>query len=509
MNRRLLHPALALFLLPAATLSQQPPPATFEISFPASIHDQPITGRVYVMITRDGDREPRLQLSQVDGIPFFGRDIDQLAPGETVVIDQTDLGFPVNSLGDIPDGDYFVQAFVNIYTRYPRADGHVVWMHEDRWEGQRWWISPGNLHSEVQRLRLDSSRGYRIQLVLDRLAEYNRRMAEDRKDGGEPTLYFILIGHGQIAPDGAGYVSDLFHGVIAPSKASFNHVIIDACTPGATVAREQYFSSADLERYPNTGVILSTSRQQETHEWMVYRGGVFSHQVLSGLVGAADVNSDGRVEYSEMSAFIAAANAKVSDARARLEVFSRPPALDERRPIFVTEAEHFSSRLVVPPSVSGHLFLEDDRGIRYADFHKASGASMTLALVGASYFHLKDDLREARIPADGRRYVLTASQWRPVQLAARGSLDESFRKDLFAVPYDWSFYHGFVASHGGLPVLDPTPVQQAVVLSEDEPALYERWWFWTGVGTILAGAAVTGVMLTDGDRPPELPVPPR
>ena len=157
------QPASAPPLQPRAN----PSPIRFEISFPASVHDQPITGRVYVMITRNAEREPRLQLSQVDGIPFFGRDIDQLAPGEVIGIDQTDLGFPVDSLVDIPAGDYFVQAFVNIYTRYPRADGHVVWMHEDQWEGQRWWISPGNLHSEVQHARLDGSRGSLIQLVAD------------------------------------------------------------------------------------------------------------------------------------------------------------------------------------------------------------------------------------------------------------------------------------------------------------------------------------------------------
>jgi len=166
---------LALTLIASTTSAQQATtndndsgsPVRFEISFPASVHDQPITGRAYVMITRSAVREPRLQLSQVDGIPFFGRDIDQLAPGEVVVIDHTDLGFPVDSLRDIPDGDYFVQAFVNIYARYPRADGHVVWMHEDQWEGQRWWVSPGNLHSPVQRLRLNASQGYRIQLVAD------------------------------------------------------------------------------------------------------------------------------------------------------------------------------------------------------------------------------------------------------------------------------------------------------------------------------------------------------
>ena len=78
----------------------------FDISFPASAHAQPVTGRVYVMITRNEQREPRLQVNQVDGIPFFGRDVVQLAPGATAVIDDTDLGYPVDNLRDIPAGDY-------------------------------------------------------------------------------------------------------------------------------------------------------------------------------------------------------------------------------------------------------------------------------------------------------------------------------------------------------------------------------------------------------------------
>ena len=42
-----------------------------------------------------------------------------------------------------PAGEYWVQPFVNVYTRFPRADGHTVWMHMDQWEGQNWKRSPG------------------------------------------------------------------------------------------------------------------------------------------------------------------------------------------------------------------------------------------------------------------------------------------------------------------------------------------------------------------------------
>ena len=138
----------------------------FDISYPKAANGGPITGRVYVMISRSTEREPRLEVGRV-GIPFFGRDIEKLAPGEAAVIDATDLGSPVVSLTEIPAGEYTVQAFVNIYSEFKRADGHTVWMHDDQWEGQRWNRSPGNLYSVPKKMTLDAAKGYRIALTCD------------------------------------------------------------------------------------------------------------------------------------------------------------------------------------------------------------------------------------------------------------------------------------------------------------------------------------------------------
>ncbi len=139
---------------------------TFEITVPASAHADAITGRVYVMIARTANREPRLQIGRT-GEPFFGRDIEQLQPGDIATIDASDLGWPVTSLKDLPAGEYYIQGFVNVYSEFRRADGHVLWMHDDQWEGQRFNRSPGNLYSDVQRIRLDPEIGYTIHLVAD------------------------------------------------------------------------------------------------------------------------------------------------------------------------------------------------------------------------------------------------------------------------------------------------------------------------------------------------------
>jgi hypothetical protein len=120
------------------------------------------------MIASTDSLEPRRQIGRTRQ-PFFGRDVEQLEPGQTEVIDGTDLGWPAKSLADIPSGEYYVQSFVNIYSEFRRADGHVLWMHDDQWEGQHFNRSPGNLYSEVQHIRLDSDAGYTIRLVADRV----------------------------------------------------------------------------------------------------------------------------------------------------------------------------------------------------------------------------------------------------------------------------------------------------------------------------------------------------
>lgn len=156
---------LLLFFGFSCRQSQDRPSAdlNFAVSFAAEAHSQPITGRVYCIITKSDQREPRFQVSPY-GVPFFGKDIEGLNPGEKVIFDANILGYPLESLADIPPGEYFIQGFVNIYTEFKRADGHTLWMHKDQWEGQRWSRSPGNLYSDVIKMDIDPNEKSTIHL---------------------------------------------------------------------------------------------------------------------------------------------------------------------------------------------------------------------------------------------------------------------------------------------------------------------------------------------------------
>jgi hypothetical protein len=142
----------------------------FEISFLPSAHAEPITGRVFVIISSDAQPEPRLRAGfWGDAPPLYGADVDQLKPGDAAVIDEGTPGYPVDSLRDVPAGDYYVQAVMNVYTEFHRSDGHTIWAHMDQWEGQQFNRSPGNLYSEVQKVHLDPGSGYDVKLSLTKV----------------------------------------------------------------------------------------------------------------------------------------------------------------------------------------------------------------------------------------------------------------------------------------------------------------------------------------------------
>lgn len=315
------------------------------------------------------------------------------------------------------------------------------------------------------------------------LARLNTRMAGDKARGATPVLYFVFTGHGQRGAAGEGAVSlwdgaftrtDLYNQVLAPSQAALLHLIVDACdsyyfvhsrgalpqAPARGEAVRERLASRELSRYPHVGAVLSTSREQESHEWSAIRSGVFSHQVLSALAGAADVNADGRVEYSEVQAFIAAANQGVDDVRGRLEVSIHPPAIDRAAPLVDLSRRAGLGFLLLAPGLEGRLWVEDTRGIRVAELNKERERTVVLGLPPGPGYFLRANGREApfRFTRPGAVVDAAGLTWREQPLAARGALEEAFRERLFSVPFGPRFYEGYMASLGESPV---APEQQA------------------------------------------------
>ncbi len=319
--------------------------------------------------------------------------------------------------------------------------------------------------------------------LKEAMGRLHARMAQDKASGLEPELYFVFTGHGKRGPAGEGQVflldgaftrADLYRDVISRSPASFLHLIVDACdsyflvnargalpvAPAQKVAVARHLETRELERYPNVGVVLSTSSVKESHEWSTIGAGVFSHQVRSALAGAADVNADGRVEYSELTAFIAAANQGVEDVRGKLDIFARPPPLDRSAPLSDLGRGSGLGFLLVPEGYGGRMWVEDARGVRLAEFHKERERALVLALPPTRGYWLRTATSEAHLTVPRAGAVVDAGQlsWSSPGVASRGPIEQAFRDKLFHVAFGPRFYSGYMASLGESPVaIDDTP----------------------------------------------------
>jgi hypothetical protein len=170
-SRRGCAAAVVLSLALAGTSAGEARKAVhFEITFPASLREAAADGRVLLVISTKGDPEPRFQVGEaLDTAQFFGTDVEGLAAGRAAVIDESAPGYPRESLREVPDGDYYVQAVLSIYDTFHRADGHTVKLHMDHGEGQHWNLSPGNLYSEPKKVRIERASGNTISVELSKI----------------------------------------------------------------------------------------------------------------------------------------------------------------------------------------------------------------------------------------------------------------------------------------------------------------------------------------------------
>jgi hypothetical protein len=142
----------------------------FNLSYPPAMSAVPLMGRLIVIVApAAAEDEPRLQVNwNADAVPIFGMDVHEWKAGERRVLDRKAFGFPLQSIDDLPPGDYQVQAVLNRYERFALGDGRRLELAPDQGEGQLWNRKPGNLYSKPTPLRVSRKGAGRVSIVLDR-----------------------------------------------------------------------------------------------------------------------------------------------------------------------------------------------------------------------------------------------------------------------------------------------------------------------------------------------------
>ncbi len=140
----------------------------------------PVVGRAFFIIARDDEEMPHLGTG-VTGNPLWGVDVRDYKAGDVaVIVDGADTvsGYPFDSLNALPPGDYYVQAFLNVYTTFERADGHVIEAHMNSGAFQDPFKAPGNAYSDVQTITVGDDGPSSVDLVLNNVIQPPRPLGE-------------------------------------------------------------------------------------------------------------------------------------------------------------------------------------------------------------------------------------------------------------------------------------------------------------------------------------------
>jgi hypothetical protein len=301
-----------------------------------------------------------------------------------------------------------------------------------------------------------------IERGFDKLASH---MKEAAKRGARTELLIFYSGHGDVE-NGEGYVvlegqrltRSLLFSLLSRSPAQHNHVLVDACKSYFLVfdrgpgGHRTPYAGAWAESVParlgNTGFVLSTSSDRDSHEWERYQGGILSHQLRSGLRGAADADLDGTISYAELGAFLTTANRAIKNPRFKPDFMVRAPDADLDRKILSYAAERATMHFA--PRRWGHFYVENARGERILDAHPAPGQALRLSMPAERPLFVRqhDEQAEYVVEDEGAVEVAELSPTTP-EFAQRGALSLAFEW-IFSTPFGPSDVAEFRSSRAAI-----------------------------------------------------------
>ena len=137
----------------------------FEITYPEKFSENGYDGRLLLMISNNNNAEPRFQINDSHHTQIiFGIDVESWKSGETQIFDSNVYGYPIKSIGNLKEGEYYVQAFLHKYETFNLSTGYKVKLPKDQGEGQKWNISPKNLYSTPKKVKISKSGTIKLSL---------------------------------------------------------------------------------------------------------------------------------------------------------------------------------------------------------------------------------------------------------------------------------------------------------------------------------------------------------
>jgi hypothetical protein len=206
-------------------------------------------------------------------------------------------------------------------------------------------------------------------------------------------------------------------------QADVRITVLDACASGAITRikggqRRQAFLVDDSSDMRGYAFLTSSSSNEAAQESDRIGASYFTHYLISGMRGAADVSGEGKVTLNEAYQFAFHETlARTTETQGGAQHPAYHINLSGTGDVVITDIRETSAGLVLTEDLYGRFFVRNQDQHLVAELYKPAGRSVELGLEPGAYeIHLeqKEELFLAKTElATGDKLILAAGQFEP------------------------------------------------------------------------------------------------
>jgi hypothetical protein len=224
----------------------------------------------------------------------------------------------------------------------------------------------------------------------------------------------ILLGNEKISYED-------FRQTINSMPADVHIAILDSCLSGAFARlkggkKKKPFLVDEAYDMKGYAFMTSSSATEASQESDLIEGSFFTHYLISGIRGAADLTQDGRVTLNEAYQFTF--NETLAETTNTMSGPQHPYydiEMSGTGDVVITDIRRGSAILVLSPEISGRIFIHDKKNSLVVELSKPSGRSIELGLDEGEYRVInlvEGQVFESRIKLrSGSEFTLNAEEF--------------------------------------------------------------------------------------------------
>jgi hypothetical protein len=299
----------------------------------------------------------------------------------------------------------------------------LAYAHSDARAMHRVLRQLGGIES-TDAILLLGARADTLATALDKEAELLRSA---QKPGIRLEFLFYYSGHSDeqgLLLSGERFPYTTLKKALTGLPADVRVAILDSCASGALTRAKGGKFHAPFQVDESTKVsghafLTSTSADEAAQESDLVEASFFTHFMVSGLRGAADVNRDKRVTLTE--AYQYAFHETLARTQSTLAGPQHPSYdfhLSGAGDLVLTDLRATTARLVLPEGVEGRVFVRDEEGRLVAEINKAAEREVGIGIEPGEYtliLQQGEALSEGRVSMfEGAEVLLAAGELQPV-----------------------------------------------------------------------------------------------